>query len=432
MEFNFLKKLTSLSPRQRRTFAVVSAAGFFNNYDGALLSLAIKQIQRGLNVGEKTLGQMASIITLGSLLAPIITSQADRRGRRKLLVATIAMFSLLSGLTAFAWNATSFVILKFFTITFSSAEGAIALVILVEEMNADVRGLAVGLLGAIAAGGFALAAIGFAMIDVVPFGWRGLFAIAFIPILLVIPLWKLLPESNRYESTTKSMTPGSFFDPFRALLSSYPERFAMVAGVMFLNAMGGTPAGLLQAKFLQEARAWTPMNVSALIFLGGGIGILGNVVAGYLSDQIGRRVLGTVALLAAPAMWALFFHSTGRLMVAAWIMSLFAQTSASTILNAFSAELFPTSHRSTAESAVAIAGTLGGSAGLMLESILFGLLGSHWGAVTFLMSASVGAAVIVAIFFPETAGSELESISPERTRLSRRYQKGARIRKAAA
>jgi MFS family permease len=140
-------------------------------------------------------------------------------------------------------------------------------------------------------------------------------------------------------------------------------------------------------------------------------------------------VLGVIVMLLAPAMWAVFFNSTGDIMVASWVASLFAQTAASTILNAFSAELFPTSHRSTAESAIAVAGTLGGSTGLMLESWLYGLLGNHWRAVTYLMAASVVAAIIVAIFFPETAGGELESISPERTRLSRRYQRGARKKK---
>ncbi len=64
----------------------------------------------------------------------------------------------------------------------------------------------------------------------------------------------------------------------------------------------------------------------------------------------------------------------------------------------------------------------------MLESLLFGVIGNHWRAVTILMSASVAAAIIVAIFFLETAGSELESISLERTRLSRSYQRGARRR----
>ena len=430
MQFRFIKKLRALSQRQRRTFAVVSAAGFFNNYDGALLSLAIKQIQHGLNIAEKTIGSMASIITLGSLLAPIITSQADRRGRRKLLLATFVAFNLMSALTAFAWGETSFVVLKFLTITFSSAEGAIALVIVVEEMNSDIRGLAVGVLGAISAGGFALAAIGFAIIEKVPFGWRGLFAFGFLPVLLIFPLWKLLPESNRYQSGAKAMGPRGFVDPFRALLSSYPERFMMVSAVMFLNAMGGTPAGLLQAKFLQEVHAWTPMNVSTLIFLGGGIGLLGNIVAGNLSDSIGRRSLGTIMLLLAPAMWAVFFRSAGKIMIGSWVLSLFAQTSASTILNTFSAELFPTSHRSTAQSVIAVAGTLGGSAGLMLESILYGVIGDHWHAVTILMAGSVAAAIIVAIFFPETAGSELDMISPERTRLSRRYQRGVRRRVA--
>jgi putative MFS transporter len=430
VQLDFIEKLRKTSPRQRRTFAVASAAGIFNNYDGALLSLALVQIQRGLRVSNERLGRMASVITLGSLLAPLITSQADRRGRRKLLIVTIAIFSLLSGCTAFAWNAWSFVVLKFFTITFSSAEGAIALVILVEEMNAGVRGLAVGMLGAIAAGGFALGAIGFALINVVPFGWRGLFALGFIPLALIWPLWKLLPESNRYESTTKAMGPGSFFDPFRALWSSYPERFLMVAAVLFLNAMGGTPAGLLQAMFLQEVKGWTPINVSTLIFLGGGIGILGNIVAGELSDLLGRRILGTAMLLLAPAMWALFYRSSGTVMVAAWIVSLFAQTASSTILNAFSAELFPTSHRTTAQSALAVAGTLGGSTGLMLESALYMVVGNHWRAVTILTSGSIAAAIIVAIFFPETAGTELESISPERTRLSRSYQHGERTKAA--
>jgi putative MFS transporter len=432
VQLKFTQKLKSLSQRQRRTFATVCAAGFFNNYDGALLSLALEQIQRGLKISEAMLPRMASLITLGCLFAPLITSQADRRGRRNLLLATIALFSLLSGLTAFAWNAPSFVVLKFLTVTFSAAEGSIAMVMLVEEVNADVRGLAVGLLGAISAGGFGLAALGFALIRGFPFGWRGLFALAFIPLLLIVPLARLLPESSRYESTAKAMGRRGFFDPFRMLYRSYPGRFTMVAAVMFLNAMGGTPGGLLQSKYMQEVHGWTPANVSTLILTGGAIGILGNVVAGNLSDQIGRRFLGVITLIVAPVMWTVFFNSSGNIMVASWVLSLFAQTAASTILNAYSAELFPTSHRSTAESAIAVAGTLGGSAGLILESLIYGRVGNHWRAVSWLMLASVAAAITVAIFFPETASAELDSISPERSLLSRRHPSRRRPKSVAA
>jgi putative MFS transporter len=430
VQLKFAQKLKNFSQAQCRTLATVCAAGSFNNYDGALLSLAIEQIQRALKISEIALPRVASLITLGSLFAPLITSQADRRGRRTLLIATIALFSLLSGLTAFAWNASSFVILKFLTVIFSAAEGSISMVMLVEEVNADARGLAVGLLGAISAGGFGLAALGFAMIRIVPFGWRGLFAIAFIPLVLIVPLWRLLPESDRYKSSAKAMARGGFFDPFRALYRSYPGRFAVVATVMFLNAMGGTPGGLLQAKYMQEVHGWTPANVSALILSGGAIGILGNVVAGNLSDQIGRRTLGVIAMIEASAMCTIFFNSSGNIVVASWVLSLFAQTAASTILNAYSAELFPTSYRSTAESGIAIAGTLGGSAGLIFESWIYGMLGSHWRGVSWLMLASVAAAMTVAMCFPETANAELDSISPERSELSRRHP-AMRLQKSA-
>src|SRR5712675_1570756 len=95
-------------------------------------------------------------------------------------------------------------------------------------------------------------------------------------------------------------------------------------------------------------------------------------------------------------------------------------------------ELFPTSHRSTAESAIAVVGTLGGSAGLMLDSWIYGRVGNHWRAVSLLMLASGAAAITVAIFFPETASAELDSISPERSLLSPRHPSRRRRRPAAA
>jgi len=133
-------------------------------------------------------------------------------------------------------------------------------------------------------------------------------------------------------------------------------------------------------------------------------------------------LLGMVVMLMAPAFGIAFYNRAGQTMIACWMISLFAQTAASTILNSFSAELFPTSHRSTAESAIAVAGTLGGSVGLTLESWLFERWRSHWHAVSLLMLSSAAAAVLMASFFPETANAELESISPERTLLSRRYR----------
>jgi MFS family permease len=366
---------------------------------------------------------MVALITLGNVAAPLITSQADRRGRRRLRLYTLAAFSLMSGLTAFSWSAASFIVFKFLTVTFSAAEGSIALVILIEEANASARGLVVGLLGLISACGYGLAALAFGWIPVFPFGWRGLFMLAFLPLLFIVPLWRLLPESRLFESSSKAIGGQTFFGPFRALLRGYPERLIKIATVMFLNAMGGTPAGLMQSKYLQEVHHWRPGNVSTLLLMGGTMGALGNVVGGYLGDRLGRRVAGSLFIALAPIFGALFFNSSGTLMLAAWIIGLFSQTAASSILNAFAAELFPTSHRSTANSTIAVAATLGGSTSLLLEAWLYTLSGTHWRAISFLMSASIVAALGVAFFFPETAGEELDAVSPERFLLQRRFRR---------
>ncbi len=61
-----------------------------------------------------------------------------------------------------------------------------------------------------------------------------------------------------------------------------------------------------------------------------------------------------------------------------------------------------------------IAGTLGGVLGLAVESVLYGIFGSHWTAISVLVLLALAAPLIVAAFFPETSGRTLEEISPER------------------
>jgi hypothetical protein len=96
-----------------------------------------------------------------------------------------------------------------------------------------------------------------------------------------------------------------------------------------------------------------------------------------------------------------------------WIFQLFFDVASSTIAVAYSAELFPTSYRSTAGSVLAVTGTTGGALGFFLEGVLYRSTGSHWTAVQYLTVFWLTVPVIMLLFFPETAGLELETISPE-------------------
>jgi putative MFS transporter len=413
IHLGFLGRTPPFTKRQRRVFWIASTAGFFDQYDRALLSLALKQIQSSLKIAESHLGAMLSVIRLGYLLSFLMTPFADVFGRRRLLLYTVIGYTIFTGLIAIAPNERTFVVFEIIARAFAGAEAAIAMVIVAEEVDAAYRGWAIGLLASVSSIGYGLAAIAFAFINMIPYGWRGMYAIALIPLAVVIPLRRVLPESARFEKEKlEGLKPVKIWEPVVRLYTAYPKRLAMLLSIAFLSNMGGNASGFLFPKFLQEAHHWSPANVSSLYFLGGAIGIVGSIIAGRMSDRFGRRVMGAAFLFLSPVLTIWMYTASGRSIVPAWILQTFFDFAANMILSAYSAELFPTSYRSTAGSALAIAGTTGGALGLFFEGVLYNLTGSLSRSVCYLTVFWMIAPAIL-WFFPETSGRELEDISPE-------------------
>jgi MFS family permease len=200
----------------------------------------------------------------------------------------------------------------------------------------------------------------------------------------------------------------------------------MLVSASFLGNLGGNPQGFFFSKYLQEAHGWSPGNVSSLYFMGGALGIMGSIIAGRLSDRFGRRRMGALfyVLAATLAFWLYspysyariplpFRHASFSAVIPIWIFQVFFDVASSTIGVAYGAELFPTSYRSTAGSVLAVTGTTGGALGFFLEGVLYRSIGSHWAAIRYLTLVWLAVPVIMLLFFPETAGLELETISPE-------------------
>ncbi|MGH7934638.1 MAG: MFS transporter [Candidatus Binataceae bacterium] len=402
------------TPRQWRVFWISTTAGFFDSYDGALLSLALRQIQRGLGVAEAHLGAMLSVIRLGYLGSLLIAPLADVFGRRRLLLYTIVGYTIFTGLSAVAPHDRGFVTTQFLARAFSGAEATVSLVILAEEVDAAVRGWALGLQGALAISGYGLAAMVFALVGVIPYGWRGLYALALLPLVLIMPLRRILPESKRFErESLAGFRPASAVEPVIALFRVYPKRLWIVVAVAFLNTMGAGSASFFFPTYLQEAHGWSPAQVSSLVVFGGALGILGSVVAGRLSDRFGRRMMGALFMFLGPLLTVWMYTTRTNAVIPLWMLRLFCDTASGAITTIYSAELFPTSHRAAAASAMVVSGTTGGALGLMLESVLYGAIGSHWTSICYLTVFWLIASFVMFALFPETAGRELDEISPE-------------------
>jgi len=413
----FLGQPPALTRRQWRVLGLIAIVNLFDQYDLGLFSLALKQIQAELLIPEEQLGQFGAIVRLGALPAFFFGVIADRLGRRRVLLFTVVAYTILTGATAFAQDATTFVILQFLARTFAVAEVMLAYVVITEELDPENRGWGVGALAALGACGHGLALSLFSMVDIFPMGWRFLYLVGLVPLLIVAWLRRSLPETERFANRevgkpTES-TLATAFKPILSLARMYPGRLLAVGSVIFLLNFSENAAGFFGPKYLQEVHGWLPWHYSVLGMVGGFVGIFGGTFAGRLSDRLGRRPVVTGFLLAHTAFVLAFYNVFGLGLAVLWIGMVFSGMAAGVVLGTLGNELFPTSYRSTASGARVIIATLGGVLGLMTESILYGILGSHWMAISILALGALITPFIVLAFFPETSGRDLDDISPE-------------------
>ena len=417
----FLDRAPQLTRRQWRVLGLVSLASFFELYDLFLFQLSLKQIQADLAIPEAHLGLFGSIIRFGALPAFLVAMPAflvalaaDRFGRRQVLLLTIVAYTLLTGATAFAPDLYTFAILQFFARTFAVAETLLAVVIIAEEFDPENRGWGIGALGGIQACGAGLASLLFAVIDYVPYGWRGLYLVGLVPLMWLAYWRRTLPETPPFAAYRAARQPAtSILRPIVDLMRMYPGRLMGVAAVVFLLELAESPAGFFGPKYLQDVHGWTPAAIGLLSLGGGSLGIVGNTVAGRWSDRGGRRRIAILFILAQVVLTMLYYSAFGPILIPLWIAMLFAILGANVSLKALGTEMFPTSYRSTAAGVRVAVGTIGGSLGLLLETVLYGILGSHWLSICILAGMALIGPVLIHLFYPETAGRPLDDISPE-------------------
>jgi putative MFS transporter len=405
----------TMQPSQRRLLILLGAAFVLNSYDFGILALALPQIQADLGVPEAEASRLVAVARLGVLPALLLALVADGRGRRQLLVLTLIGFSVCTLLTAFARTAYEFMLLQFLARTFTAAEEMLSIVVITEEIDAEARGWAVGVLGAFGGAGHGLASLLYSQVEVLPHGWRSLYLLGAAPLLLLAWLRRSLPESRRFEQrrAARGGAAAGFFDPLRELARSHPGRLAMLCAAVVPFWFAASTGLAFMSKFLQETHGYTPGTVAVLFLAGGAVAVLGNVVAGGWSDRFGRRPVLLGFLIANSAAVAGFYNAPGAWVPLFWIPLVFSFFAIDVLFTALGSELFPTAYRSTASAIRSFVGTGSAALGLFFEGYLFTLAGSHAGAITWMLASSVVTLAVVGLWLPETARRPLEEIAPD-------------------
>jgi MFS family permease len=410
-----LRGPAEVSAEQRRLLGVLGLTFLLNQYDMALIGLALPQIQAGLGVAEQHAGLLVGAVRFGAVGSLALALFADRAGRRRLLLLTILGFTACTTLTAFARTPAEFAALQFLARACIGAEEVVAIVVVAEVLAARARGWGFGALAVFGALGHGAAAAAYAFVEVLPFGWRALYALGILPLLLLAWIRRGLRETPRFErerAARAAVGGGGALEPLRQLLSAYPGRLAALVSAVL--AFGFTSASALSfvSKTLQEVHGFAPHQVTLFILGGGAAAMAAYPAAGLLSDRFGRRRVICAGLLAHALGAAWFYGASGAAVVPAWIAMMFGFMGCDVLFGALGTELFPTSYRSTASGVRMIALAAGGTLGLVVEGLLFPIAGSHGAAITWMASAAGLALLVIALSIPETALRELEEIAP--------------------
>jgi MFS family permease len=397
-----------MTSRHRRLLLLLGTATLFEGYDRFIASLALPYIARDLGADEGELGWALSAIRVGALLAVGIGFAADRFGRRRLLLVTVLAYTLATAATGFSRGLLDFVCLQLVAIAFLSAELSLAQVVIAEEFPARARGLGQGLLGASGAIGAGLAAMLFPVLAGTAFGWRGLYLIGVLPLLLVSYLRRSLPETTRWQALgERSRRRSGILD---VLTAAHRGRF----GVLVVVTIAATAAAAAAFNFASyratTSFGWTPGQVSGMVLVGGGIGFWGWMVFGRLADVVGRRITGVLSLSGGGVAIGVFYGT--EYLLPGFTALVFFEAGVSIAINALATEIFPTALRATAKSWITNAGVLGAILGLGAVGGLAERAGGHAGVVTTLGALPVVLSPLL-FLLPETHGQELEKTSGE-------------------
>lgn len=388
----------------RRLFALLVIATLFEGFDTKLASLVLPLLGREFGAGPRELGAMLSFTGFGMLAAAALLPLADRFGRRPLFLAAVAGFAALTLATAAAPSLEVFAALQFGARLLLVTELALAYVMLGEELPPEQRARANGLLGAFASVGASLPALFLAPLEAWGLGWRGLFALGALPLLLWPVYAKVLREPPLARAGLEAERPG-----WRELLAPGLRRRLLGASALwFTLSFWSATALYFFTWYAFEERGWTAAHLQLLPLGTLPVGFAGYWGAGWLADRFGRRPAVTLYLLGAAAATALCFQSEGDGWIYGAYFALIGLGGLWTLAATLTTELFPTALRATA---MGLTNHLVGRLGLVLGPWAAGALaerlGSTGDAVTVLAVVNLLCIPLVWGLLPETRAVDL-------------------------
>ncbi len=423
-----------ISSDQWKAFYAAFLGWTLDAMDLLLFAFAVGSIGKVFNLSEAWVGALFSVTLFSSAFGGAVFGViSDYIGRVRALTYSILLYSLFTGISAFAPSVTFLLVCRVFLGFGMGGEWASGEVLVAEKWPKEHRGKVIGMVQSGWGVGYILAAIlatliipnlqegvtytipliGY-QIDGLDLGWRILFLVGVLPAFLVFYIRRHLDEPEVWKETKIKRDEGTLGEKgqgftlkqiFAPDLLRYTITATLLTSLCMIAYWGlyfWLPQFLASDKGVgldTKGFIWIiPINIGAFI---------GCNTFGFISDRIGRRPVFVAYLLIMAVLVWFFGHATTlkEVLILGPFIGFFG-TGFYSGFGAIFSEIFPTRARGTAQGFCYNVGR-GVSA---IAPPMIGYIVSIHGFAIGLATVSVFAvaAAIVVMTLPETKGKALD------------------------
>ncbi|WP_235846518.1 MFS transporter [Neobacillus drentensis] len=345
--------------------------------DVQMLSLSLPDLMEEFKLTKVEAGAIATWSIIGMSIGGLISGWlSDRIGRVKVITWSMLIFSIGTGFLAFVHTYEQFIILRFFTALGLGAEFAVANMLVSEYVPTEKR-TTIG--GSVQAGwsvGYLVATV-VASLIMPNYGWRPLFLVGLIPVLLAIYMRFTIPEPEGWKESVqrkKELRKAKKLQNEWISLFKEPQNrktlLLWVFTAIFLQFGYYGVSSWLPTYLIQELHLDFKNMTSYLVGTYTAM-IIGKIITGILADKFERRKLFAIgAFSTAFAIPIIVHYHTAENIVILLTLFGFLFGMQHAVNAVYMNESFPTDIRGTAVGAAHNIGR-GGSA---IAPILIGMI----------------------------------------------------------
>lgn len=355
---------------KRRLLGIAGLGWMFDAMDVGILSFIIAALKTDWSLTPEQMAWIGSINSIGMAVGALLFGiLADRIGRKNVFIITLILFSVGSGVSAFATTLSFFLMMRFLIGMGLGGELPVASTLVSESVPAQERGRVVVLLESFWAGGWLVAAI-ISYFVIPKFGWQAALLISAVPALYALYLRINLPDSPRFTSLQPKERL-SVWDSMKNLWTKEHARNTTMLWILWFCVVFSYYGMFLWLPSVMVMKGFSLIKSFQYVLIMTLAQLPGYFTAAWLIEKMGRKFV-LVTYLIGTALSAYFFGAADSLglLITSGIFLSFFNLGAWGALYAYTPEQYPTNIRGTGAGMAASFGRVGGILGPLLVGYL--------------------------------------------------------------